>query len=292
MGDISIGMAFNNPDRLCTSVGDTLCISAVLEKLYEEKKERFIMSTLPQLYDLWVNNPFVKSINSNVYPMINMIPCRQVPCNIVHYYAMQLNMVLPEPLVPKIYLTDNEIEWGKSQLREFEGHKKIVLCTETGVDGKNLRPNYIAPLLNKLKERGYKLIRVGVGHQDTYAGYDKSFYNRTNLRQAFCIMNACDLFVGIDCGLFHAAAALNLPQVIFFRNNLSSNNAYHNTRFINSKIKCQGDCLNHIAYCKGLMRCMDSFNLNDYFILINKCMEIGKYNINSDAFKIYDDGIY
>jgi len=82
------------------------------------------------------------------------------------------------------------------------------------------------------------------------------------------IINACDLFVGIDNGLFHVAAAVNVPQVIFFRNNLSSNNAYHNTYFIDSNVKCQGDCLKHLSKCAALVRCMDSFDLNKYYDLI------------------------
>lgn len=270
--NITIGMAFTQPDRLCTSVGDTLCISAILEKLVEEKGEKLTMCTLPKLFDLWVNNPYLMGVINDVHPIINMIPCRQVPCNIVRYYVKQLNLKLNEPITPKIYLTSNEIEWGNNQLREFNGYKKIAICTETGVDGKNLRPGYISLLLNKLKNDGYKLVRVGVGYQDTYNGYDKSFYNRTTLRQAFCIMNACDLFIGIDCGLFHAAAALDVPQVIFFRNNQSCNNAYHNTYYIDSDIKCQGECLKHIPKCLGGIRCMDSFDLSKYYELITNIL--------------------
>ena len=299
--DTSIGIAYERGRRgriqLCPAVGDTVCISAILEKLSEEKGGKIIMSALPSLHDLWLNNPYIKSINNDAYPTINLIPCRCVPCNIVHHFAEQLNMNLPEPLKPKIYLTDAEIEWGKNILKEFDGHKKIAISTETGVDGKNLRPNYIAPLFNKLKSRGYKLIRVGVGSQDTYDGYDKSFYNKTTLRQAFNIMNACDLFIGIDCGLFHCAAALNLPQVIFFRNNLSSNNKYSDTFYIDSSIKCQGKCLNHISVCKGSIRCMDSFDLYRYYQLIEKCINVGKSDIEAringfNTFNIHTDGIY
>jgi len=266
--DISIGMSFSN--GLCGSVGDTLCISAILERLSEEKGTKLIMCARPELHGLWLNNPYIKIINTDVHPMINMIPCRQVPCNIVNYFASQLNFKFSKPLMPRIYLTPEEIEWGKNQLIEFNGHKKIVICGETGFDSKNLRPDYIAPMFNKLKENGYKLIRVGVGRRDSYQGYDKSFYNMTTLRQAFTIMNDCDLFVGIDCGLFHAAAALDIPQVIFFRNNLSSNNKYPDTYYIDSGVVCQGACLNHIGICQGHPRCMDSFNLDEYFDLIEE----------------------
>ena len=268
--DISIGMAFTQPDRLCNSVGDTLCISAILERLSEERGTKLIMCALPELHGLWLNNPYIKTINANVHPMINMIPCRQVPCNIVNYFAQQLNFEFSEPLKPRIYLTLEEIEWGKNQLIEFEDSKIIAISTETGYDSKNLRADYISPLFDRLKEQGYKLISVGINRQKQYNRYDKSFTNKTTLRQAFSIINGCNLFIGIDNGLFHCAAALDVPQVIFFRNNLSSNNKYPDTHYIDSNVKCQGDCLNHRRTCTGLVRCMDSFDLDAYFNLIEE----------------------
>lgn len=273
-GNISIGMAFDNPNRLCNSVGDTLCISAILEKLSEEKGDKLIMCAQPQLYDLWLNNPYLKGITSNIHPTINIIPCREVSCNIVRYYVKQLNLNASEPILPKIYLTLNEIEWGKNQLKEFDGYKKIAISTETGYDSKNLRAEYISPLLDRLKEQNYKLISVGINHQKQYNKYDKSFTNKTTLREVFSIIKTCDLFIGIDNGLFHSAAALDIPQVIFFRNNQSSNNAYYNTYFIDSNIKCQGDCLNHRKFCSGLVRCMDNFDLNKYYNMINNILNI------------------
>ena len=229
--------------------------------------------------ELFYNNPYVKNITTNnLHPSINIQPCRFVACNIVSYYGTQVGIELPGDAKPKIYLTSDEIEYGKNLLSEFDGFKKIAISTETGFDSKNLRADYISPLFDKLKQQGYKLISVGINQQKQYDGYDKSFTNKTTLRQAFSIIKACDLFIGIDNGLFHCSAALDVPQVIFFRNNLSSNNKYPDTFYIDSNIKCQGDCLNHRRMCSGLVRCMDSFDLNAYYNLINKCLNNKKIN--------------
>lgn len=292
--DISIGIAFTQPDTLCNSVGDTLGLTPVIERLSIEKQQKITVCTI--VPELFYNNPYVARIINYPYPSINILPCRQVPCNIVRYYGKQTNIELPIKIKPKIYLTDNEIEYGKNMLKIFDGSKKIAVSIETGYDSKNLRGAHISSLFNRLREQGHKLIGVGIPNNVQY-DYDMSLFNKTTLRQAFSIINECDLFLGIDTGLFHCAAALDVPQVIFFRNNLSSNNKYPDTFYIDSRIKCQGGCLNHIRTCQSLVRCMDSFDLDKYFYLINKCLDVGKNNIEAsshddDLFKTYDNGIY
>ncbi len=269
--DMSIGI-LNAPDRLCGSVGDTLGLTAIIEKLYEEKKEKIVICTPNHLSQLFYNNPYVKNVIDNSHPSISISPCGYVACNIIHNYAKQINIELSKDTKPKIYLTDDEIEYGKNILKEFDGFKKIAISTETGGNSKNLKCDYISPLFNRLKQQGYKLIGVGAWQKQKHYNYDISFIGKTTYREVFSIINACDLFLGVDCGLFHAAAALDIPQVIFFRNNLSSNNKYSNTFFIESNIKCQGVCLNNIPDCPALVKCMDSFDLNEYFLLINKIM--------------------
>lgn len=265
MSKVSYGiMTFNG---LCSSVGDTLGLSAVLKQLNEKKNEKIVICTIPAFTGLFANNPYIEKIEHHV-PTVQLQPCRKVPCKIVNYYAEQLNLEIIEPLIPQIYLTADEIEYGKSLVKEFDGYKKIVISTETLADSKNLRPEYITPIFNKLKQDGYKLIGVGNTFKQKIYNYDKSFIDKTTIREVASIIGACDLFVGIDNGLFHIAAAVNVPQVIFFRNNLSSNNAYYNTHFIDSNVKCQGDCLKHLPKCVALVRCMDSFDLNKYYDLI------------------------
>jgi len=271
MGDISIGIPFVGGyyhGTLCSSVGDSLGMSPIIEKLNELHQQKIVVCTaVPELF---LNNPFVKEISSDLNPTIRLEPCRFVACNIIQHYASQTGVEVPREIRPKIYLSPEEIEYGKKIVEEFGGSKIITVSTETGYDSKNLRDNYIAPFFDRLREEGYKLIGLGLNVRKYYDKYNKSFINATTLRQAISIINASDLFLGIDNGLFHIAAALDVPQVIFFRNNLSSNNAYPNTFFIDSKIKCQGDCLNHRPKCHAIARCMDNFDLDGYFELITE----------------------
>lgn len=43
-----------------------------------------------------------------------------------------------------------------------------------------------------------------------------SHFVETSFRQACAILSLCDLFVGIEGGLHHAAAALHKPGIVFF----------------------------------------------------------------------------
>jgi ADP-heptose:LPS heptosyltransferase len=266
--EVSIGIAFSSPDRLCSSIGDTLGLTPIIEKLSEDNNIT-VCTAVPELF---YNNPHVKNILVIPYPNINISPCRCTECNIIQFYGEQLNIELSKETLPKIYLTSDEIKFGKNLLSDFDGSIKIAISTETYYDSKNLRYGYISPFFKKLKEEGCKLIGIGMG-EEYQNEFDMSFINKTTLREALSILNSCDLFIGIDNGLFHCAAALNIPQVIFFRNNGSSNNKYINTHYVESKVKCHGRCLLHIPVCECPNRCMDNFDLDEYLELVKKIIK-------------------
>jgi len=268
--DMEIGITFKG--RLISSLGDNICLTPIIENLYHQKNELITVSTL--LPELFLNNPYVKDTVVNNNPRIVLFPSIRYEYNIIEYYAEQMEMDIPKGTAPKIYLSPDEIEYGKILLKEFEGFKKITISLETGANCKTLRFEYIKPILDKLKRNGYKLIAIGKESIEHKYEYDKSFINKTTIREVSSIINQCDLYFGIDAGLYHIAAALNVPQVVFFRNNESSNNSYPNTFFSNSRIKCPKDCLTtHLSVCMNNNRCMDNFDLDEYFNLVNKILE-------------------
>jgi len=267
--ETSIALRLEN-GILCASIGDTLGLTPIIEVISRKNGELVNVDTVRP--ELFFNNPYVNKISNNRISTINILPCRCVACNIVHYYGEQIGVDFPNEITPKIYLDDNEIMYGKNQMSNFDGSMKIAVSLETGFNSKNLRHDYIKPLLDKLRDDGHKLIGVGKGSDKQY-DYDISYVNNSTLREVFSIIGSCDLFLGIDSGLFHSAAALNIPQVIFFRNNQSANNKYYNTHYIDSRVKCVGECLNHKPVCRALVRCMDSFNLDEYYELIGKVLD-------------------
>lgn len=271
--DKRIGIFYDR--MLVQTIGDTLGLTPIIEKLYQETKKQAVVSTL--VPDVFLNNPYIKSVNDFPYPETSLTPCLFYNCNIIQNYANQLNLSIPVDARPKIYLSKDEIEYGKDVLKEFKDYKKIAVSLETGADAKNLRYDFITPLLFKLKNDGYKLI--GIGKEKNYNAdtgvYDKSFINKTTIREVMSIINDCDMYLGVDAGLYHIAAALDVPQVVFFRNNKSSNNRYNDTRYINSNTECGSDCLTkHLEICKSNNRCMDNFDLDEYYKIITKILPI------------------
>lgn len=258
------------------SIGDTLGVSAVAEYYYEQNKKPIYLSTkLPHLFE---NNDKVIILDSE-NDTISLQPCKIYSCNVVKNFFDQLNLKYNNNITPKIYLSKDEIEYGRQITSEFKNNKIISVCLFSSTDCRDLRYDNMLSLLKKLKyDKGYSLLLVGQTKiNDDNNIFDAQLTNY-NLRQIFSIINSSDLYLGVDTGLFHAASALNIPQVVFFRNCGCENNAYHNTSYLNSLTKCSDYCSNtpYLTHCEHISpkRCMDNFPLEEYFNII--CREIEK----------------
>jgi len=269
--NISIGVIYGG--RPVGSIGDTLCLTPIIEHLYKEKNSP--VTVYSSLSDLFLNNPYVDKIIYENNPSISLSPCLLYSCNIIQYYFAQLGIDIPKGNTPKIYLSSEEINYGMNALQKFNERKRIAVCLTGSCDSKSLRYHLLSPFLDKLKEDGYVLI--GVGNENFENGYkfDKSFINKTTIREVISIINGCHLYIGVDTGLSHIAAALDVPQIVFYRNNESSNNSYRNTHFIENRIKCTGGCLKqHLTICEKEKRCMDNFDLYGYYKLVQKVLPL------------------
>jgi len=254
------------------AIGDTICVSSIFKILHDSTNSNLeIYSNFPEIF---YNNPYISNsyIRDGLQP--NLEPCRVYSCNIIKHYLTQLNLEYDTSIKSKIFLTEDEINIAKEELKEFDGYKKIAVCLYSSADSRDLKYEYIEELLFKAKQLNTKLIFFGTKIPNDYSNlFDKIIVGEyaRGLRNVFSLMNECDLYVGVDTGLFHAAAALDIPQVVFFRNNGCSNNMYKNTYSIDSNIKCSQYCCSPgVATCAEQMRCMDNFDLNKYYEIINK----------------------
>lgn len=253
------------------AIGDTLGLSAILPLLANTTTNKINLYT--KFPELFFNNPYVHESNLLNSNYTNIQPCLTYDCNIVSHYASQIQVEYEKKMRPEIYLTDAELSYAKTELEEFNGFKKIAICLYSSADSRDLRYDTIRDLLLNIKQQfNTKLIFFGTKMpNDTHNIFDKIVVGQyaNGLRDVFALMNECCLYVGVDTGLFHAAAALNIPQVVFFRNNGCSNNQYENTYYASSFIDCPNAChRQHVSVCNASQRCMDSFDLNEYYKLI------------------------
>ena len=264
------------------SIGDTLCISAVAEAYYSQNNEPIYLSvplsgSLPSLFE---NNPKVV-ILENADDTIELNPCTVYHCNIIRNFFNQLGLEYNVNLIPKIYLSKGEVEFGDQITSKYKDTKIIAVCLFSSVDCKDVKYDNLLPLLKKLKyDDGCTLLLVGQTKIDDYGRVFDEQLTNFSLRQIFSIMSNSDLYLGVDTGLYHAAAALDIPQVVFFRNCGCENNQYHNTSYLPSFIKCSDYCSNtpNVAHCLPSLqgRCIDNFPWGKYYNLI--CRELNIEN--------------
>lgn len=254
------------------SIGDTLGVTAVLPLLHSRGVTDIdIVTSIPELFD---NNPYVRSTLNPAQIMADTMlqACRQYDCNIVNNYANQLGLTGTN-LQPELYLTDEELTFGKDILEKFKPSKVVAVCLNSSADSRDLRYHRVKPLLDRLSSEGHKLIAIGnTTHEDGI--FDLSLLGSTTLRQVASIIKACDVYLGVDTGLFHIAAALDTPQVVFFRNNGCCNNKYTTSYFTDSLVKCSSGCHQpSLVTCHSPHnRCMDNFDLNAYYSLTQKAL--------------------
>lgn len=105
-------------------------------------------------------------------------------------------------------------------------------------------------LVQALRERGYSnLIQVGTNHHLSLGSVGnveiqrtKSLINQLTLEETVAVISRADLFVGVDSGLIHLAAALQVPSVGIFGPTkaeiiLPPSNASNS---VVSRVECQG----------------------------------------------------
>jgi ADP-heptose:LPS heptosyltransferase len=249
------------------AIGDTLGLTAILPLLSEKTNNKVNLFT--KFPELFFNNPYVNTSNFLNNENTNIKPCLIYSCNIIDYYCHQLKLNYNKELRPELYLTIDEVEKSKLKFKKIENFKKIAVCLYGSNDGKNLRYDNVKDFLLQIKkECNVKLIFFGTeSPEDTYNIFDEFVVGEygKNLRNVFSLINECSLYIGVDTGLFHVAASLNIPQIVFFRNNGCSNNSYINTYSMQSFVNCPEQCYKqHLIECNASKRCMDNFDLAKY----------------------------
>jgi len=261
-----------------SSIGDTLGLTALLEQLgrkYPNKRYQ-IYSRRPEFF---INNPWVVSSKHvldvdqpyfEIQPVYRGIWSQKITQRYCDQFQLPSSPEL-RALRPKIYLTDDEKQRAKQTMAQFDGHKKIAVCLYSSADVRNVRYDVVKPFLKRLQTSlNCKLLYLG---EESIPSDCENIFDLTirsgDLRYVFALISECDLYVGVDTGLSHAAAAVDVKQLMFYRNNGCTNNAYDNTFYIPSKIRCPEPCVGPLSYlhCLNHIRCLDNYDFEKYYEL-------------------------
>jgi ADP-heptose:LPS heptosyltransferase len=251
------------------AIGDTLGLTALPEYFNELKNIDWYTESFG--IDILKNNPHVKNLSTPRLHPANIEPCRVYSCNIIQHYCNQIGLNYSKTMTPKLYFTDEEILKAKSILGDIP-EKIVALCLKSSADSRDVRYSNVSSLLDLLKKDGFSIVAIGKDYIDDYDGlFTKNLTGKTTLREVFSILKLSSCYLGVDTGLFHASAACGIPQFVFFRNNGCSNNAYHNTYFIESNMNCPQECYTSgVAVCPSNKRCMDYFDYEKYYTIIKQ----------------------
>lgn len=152
--------------------------------------------------------------------------------HITEHYLQAVHSLIDnkKSYTPKIALRVNEIEWGKTWLKERGNHFDdcYILGVHVGAGSKIKRApieNYLKKI-NEIESKQSSLLMIPKGPADDDAvdalieslPKDISYVvlEKLRLRELAAVLFCCDEFIGNDSGVTHIAAALGIPTTVVF----------------------------------------------------------------------------
>lgn len=206
------------------ALGDVFWIEPLIRQLSKKHKKVIVFTKFKILFkDYPLNNvEFVDNLSlfhKINYRIHDFLKLRFLYINLDNSYeldpdkhilhAYQDKAGLPHTIeTPKLYNSGSAFNGINKQ------GKYVILHLET-MDQKNYRNVYgidWPEVIIYLKEKGYNVIQIGVKPKLIEGAY----FEKTSISEMIYLITNCDLFIGIDSGPSHIAAAQNIKSILFF----------------------------------------------------------------------------
>lgn len=177
-----------------------------------------------------------------------------------------------------LFISDSEKRAAEKTLHNngIDTSKPVIAINPgaTGGTAKRWFPDRFAQLSTKLAEHfGVKVLIFG-GPGDTVLGDEiaelsgnvcVNLAGKTNLSQAFAMIEQCSLFITNDSGLMHAAAALGINQVAIIgsTNHITTPPSNSNSRIVRVPVHCS-PCMKPVCRYDH-HQCMDNISVDMVF---------------------------
>lgn len=129
-------------------------------------------------------------------------------------------------------------------------------------------------LVERLVAEGHRVVQIGTRH-DPPVPEVVDLRGETNLPQAASILEQAKLFIGLESGLMHLAAAVRVPSVIIYGGRTRPHETgypFHRHAGV-SELACSGCGLN--SNCPIEVRCMTDISVDEVWSAVREEFEIG-----------------
>jgi ADP-heptose:LPS heptosyltransferase len=189
--------------------------------------------------------------------------------------------VKPSNMLPELFLTAGEYRCGKNVLQSAgllpAGRGLILIHGEASNIYRCLSQTTLWRVARYFVRKGYKIGILGINNQRSVQFIEPNvipiheYASKYGIRIMFALLKFAYLFIGIDSGFSHAAAALRIPSVLLY----GPIDSYLRAKYfasavcIQAKVKC-GPCQSHFfgkGYCpmypNEIPECMASITSDD-----------------------------
>jgi len=163
----------------------------------------------------------------------------------------------------RVYLTSEERRWAREVL-ESTPCPRIAFNQRSAQPAKNWPLRRWDALLPGLRERG-SLLHLGDQSEPVHEHVTR-FAGRLSRRESMAILSECDILIGPDSFLMHAANGLDVPAVIMFGGRTSPIvSGYSVNHNLYTSLPCSGCWLSGHpgAECPHDLACLEAISVTD-----------------------------
>ncbi len=189
--------------------------------------------------------------------------------NIVHSFCRQLGVECVNPL-PEVFLSDAEKAAADPPLAG--GRPILAVDPWARAECRRWRPERWVELVDRLRRVAF-VVEVGASVRDYHEpravrraiGAERRLVDRLTVRETAAILSRVDLFLGVDSGLSHLAAAVRTPSVVLFSRSRWFTRAYPGLTWpvFSTVVPCAGVCERECVGPVG--RCLDRVSVDGVF---------------------------
>ena len=126
-------------------------------------------------------------------------------------------------------------------------------------------------LVERLIAEGHQVVQIGTRHDPPVQGA-VDLRGQTDLPRAASVLEKAKLFIGLESGLMHLAAAVRVPSVIIYGGRTRPHETGYPFHFHAgvSQLPCSGCGLN--SDCPIEVKCMTDVSVDDVFALVHRVL--------------------